>query len=77
MTMKSTFLNVKLNLEHVVSTCNDMLERDGKHEDGLRLAPIDRDNLAHISFLCRAILRKNAAKNKETGQRKDIYVNKK
>lgn len=64
--------NVKYHLEWVERTCDEMLNRDGKHpEGGLRLAPIDRDNLRAMWFMTRAILRQHAAK----GTRKDVYVN--
>lgn len=43
-------LNVRRHLQHVQLTCEDMLERDGKHKHGLRLAPIDRANLNEIRF---------------------------
>lgn len=75
MPRKTNLLNVRDNLKHVLRTCEEMLNRDGKHWNGLRLAPIDRDNLNQICFLTKAILRKNEQANIATKQRKDVYIN--
>jgi hypothetical protein len=68
---KRKMLNVKSHLEHVIFTCDMMLERDGKYKGGLVLPPIDRDNLRELAFFAKTILRVHAAK----GTRKDVYVN--
>ncbi len=67
-------LHVRSHLEWVLTTCEEMLERDGKLDRGLRLPPIDRDNLNKLIFYTKAILRKHNEKTAKTGQRKDIYV---
>lgn len=67
---KPKLLNVRRFLEHIKSSCEDMLERNGKYEGGLRLPPIDISNLNEIRMLARAILLKHASKK----TRKDIYV---
>ena len=51
-----------------------MLERDGKHEGGLVLAPIDREELKKLSFMNRAILRKHEQTNLDTNQRRDLRL---
>lgn len=63
-------LNVRAQLEHVVSTCEDMLGRDGKYEGGLVLAPIDVHNLREMKLIAQATLKRHAAKR----TRKDLYV---
>lgn len=75
MPKKASLLNVRDHLNHVIFTCDGMLERDGKYEGGLRLAPIDKSNLVELRLFSRAILRKTEEKNKKTGQRRDVYVN--
>ena len=63
-------LHVRTFVEQMVKTCDEMLERDGKYENGLRLAPIDQDHLREMRLIGKMILRKHQRKN----TRKDIYV---
>jgi hypothetical protein len=70
MSRRSNTLNIKATLNWVQETCTEMLERDGKYDGGLVLAPIDRHNLAQIKLVVSATLRKHAEKQ----TRKDIYI---
>jgi hypothetical protein len=71
MAKRKSFLNVKAFLRWTEESCMDMLRRNGLHEKGISLPPIDVQNLNEIAFFARAILRKHAARN----TRKDVYVN--
>lgn len=70
MPRKTGLLHVRKHLEWVAESCRDMLERDGKYPNGLRLAPIDQDNICKIAIVTEAILRKHTAKQ----TRKDVYL---
>lgn len=70
---KPTLLNVRENIEHMLWTIDNMLERDGKYPDGLVLAPIDQDNLRQTRLCLKGIIRKADA-NRAKGNRKDLYV---
>jgi hypothetical protein len=67
---KVSILNVKRYLEFVQEWTNYIMSRDGKHENGTTLAPIDKDALREMEFFARAILRKHAMKK----SRKDIRI---
>jgi hypothetical protein len=70
MPRRVSLLHVRKTLEWIEDTTTSMIERDGKHQNGLRLAPIDQTNLRQIRLVVRAILRKHAEKK----TRKDVYV---
>jgi len=70
MPRRVSLLHVRKTLEWIEDTTTSMIERDGKHQNGLRLAPIDQTKMRQISLVVRAILRKHAEKK----TRKDVYV---
>jgi hypothetical protein len=70
MPRKINLLHVRTHLVRIIESIDSMLKRDGKYENGTRLAPIDKQELYEIVFFSEAILRKHASKK----TRKDIYV---
>ena len=72
---KRKLLNINSHLENISSSIEDMLRRDketksGKIPNGLRLVPVDEDNLKKILLINKAILHKHSEKQ----TRKDIRI---
>jgi hypothetical protein len=62
---KRKLLNVRAQLEHLIFTVDDMLERAGKHPTGLQLPPIDEENLRKMRLLAKATLAKHSHTRKD------------